>query len=331
MQILFLDEVDSTQRVAIELVQRGERAWDAVCAEHQTAGRGRRGAHWHDEPGASLLVSLILWDVPLPDPPGLIGVMTAIAAAESLERLFPALQVQLKYPNDLVVHGRKLGGILVEIAENVAVVGIGVNLAQREFPEPLQASAISVWQAIAYGGSPSPPCPFSHAVGEGVSETLSPSGGEGTGEGVASQQSRGNPSPQPSPQRGEGVSRSLSPSDGEGERVAETLSPACGGEGTGEGEDSTSSRAVRTRLIEAIAARLHALVAELTQAGTQRIHALWQARDASAGRPYQVLDLPQQPVGVALQVEPDFRLRLRLPDGSEHCTYWVHGVFSIGA
>ncbi len=293
MRILFLDEVDSTQRVAIELVQRGERAWDAVCAEHQTAGRGRRGAHWHDEPGTSLLVSFILWDAPLPDPPGLIGVMTAIAAAESLERLFPALQVQLKYPNDLVVHGRKLGGILVEIAENVAVVGLGINLAQREFPEPLQASAISVWQAITYGGSRSPPCPLSHAVGEGVSEPLLPSGGEG-------------------------------------ERVAEALSPP-GGKGTGEEGDSISSREVRTRLIEEIAARLHALVADFMQAGTQRIHAIWRARDASAGRPYQVLDLPQQPVGVALQVEPDFRLRLRLPNGSEHCTYWVHGVSGIGA
>jgi biotin-(acetyl-CoA carboxylase) ligase len=109
MRILFVEEVDSTQRVAIEWVLQNRREWDAICADHQTAGRGRRGSQWYDEPGASLLVSLVLWDVPLPEPPGLLGVMAAIATAESLEATFAPLQVQLKYPKRPDGTGAKTG------------------------------------------------------------------------------------------------------------------------------------------------------------------------------------------------------------------------------
>jgi Biotin-(acetyl-CoA carboxylase) ligase len=59
--------IDTTQRRARELVEQGDRRYDAVCADHQTAGRGRQGAQWLDAPGQSLLVSLILWDAPLPE------------------------------------------------------------------------------------------------------------------------------------------------------------------------------------------------------------------------------------------------------------------------
>jgi len=241
MRILFVEEVDSTQRVAIEWVLQNRREWDAICADHQTAGRGRRGSQWYDEPGASLLVSLVLWDVPLPEPPGLLGVMAAIATAESLEATFAPLQVQLKYPNDLMAQGRKLGGVLVEIADSVAVVGVGVNLTQRSFPEPLREHAISVWQAL----EPAPPMEIGH---------------------------------------------------------------------------------LRAPLIERIGTRLKQLTANGVPSDMAALYALWQSRDVTPGRLYCVLDLPDQPLATALQVEPDFRLRLRLPDGSEHSTYLVHGL-----
>lgn len=259
MRVLFLDEVDSTQRVAIEWVLRNERAWDAVCADHQTAGRGRRGTHWYDEPGASLLVSFALWDTPLPTPPGLLGIAAAVAAAEALETVFPTLPIRLKYPNDLMLHGRKLGGVLVEIAQETAIVGIGINLAQREFPEPLRESAISVWQGLCHKESGSP-------------------------------LERGNLQ--------EGV-----PS-----------------------REQLASRELRTHLIAAIGKRLQELARQIAQAGALPLHALWQARDETPGRPYQILDIPEQPVGIALGVEPDFRLRLRLPDGKEYSTYLVHSI-----
>jgi hypothetical protein len=56
------------------------------------------------------------------------------------------------------------------------------------------------------------------------------------------------------------------------------------------------------------------------------VHALWQARDVSAGRAYRVLDLPDQPIGSAIAVLPDFQLRLRLPNQEEHATYYVQQV-----
>ncbi len=235
--ILFVEETDSTQRLALELVMRHDRRWNVICADHQTAGRGRRGAHWHDAPGTSLLTSLILWDTPLPDPPGLLGVITALATAQALEETYPTLPpVQLKYPNDLLLHGRKVGGILVEIAGETAIVGVGVNLAQQAFPPELESIAISVEQSL--------------------------------------------------------------------------------------GETVDTSRPARLRLITAIVRASDSLTKEF-QNRPERLYTLWQGRDATAGRLYRVQDLPDQPTGTALGVEPDFRLRLRLPDGTEWTTYFV--------
>jgi birA, biotin-[acetyl-CoA-carboxylase] ligase region len=145
--------IDTTQRRARELVEQGDRRYDAVCADHQTAGRGRQGAQWLDAPGQSLLVSLILWDAPLPEPVGVVGVCAALATADALEAHYPDLPpLRLKYPNDLLLQGRKLGGVLAEVVEGVAVVGVGVNLSQTAFPPELEARAISVRQACGREG-----------------------------------------------------------------------------------------------------------------------------------------------------------------------------------
>lgn len=243
MRIEFHETIDSTQRQARELVERGDRRRDAVCAAHQTAGRGRQGAHWHDAPGQSLLVSIILWDVPLPEPVGLVGLLAALATAQALEQIYPELPpVQLKYPNDLIVHNRKLGGILAEIVDGVPIVGIGVNLSQTAFPPELEGVAISVAQTI--GSSPHPPAPLSHNVGEG----------------------------------------------------------------------------------ELLIKRIHANLLELWRVQPEQIFSLWQARDCSVGRAYIIQDLPGQPVGVAMGIDEAFRLRLRLPEGIEHSTYYVSAV-----
>jgi BirA family biotin operon repressor/biotin-[acetyl-CoA-carboxylase] ligase len=152
MRIEWHATIDTTQRRARELVEQGDRRYDAVCADHQTAGRGRQGAQWLDAPGQSLLVSLILWDAPLPEPVGILGVCAALATADALEAHYPDLPpVRLKYPNDLLLHGRKLGGVLAKVVEGVAVVGVGVNLSQMAFPPELEAIAISVAQGRGRG------------------------------------------------------------------------------------------------------------------------------------------------------------------------------------
>ena len=111
-----VDEIDSTNA---ELMRRGMPAL-ALLAESQSAGRGRRGKHWASPPGANLYLSLS-WSVR--SPAGLSLAM-GVACAQALRDG----RVRVKWPNDLVAEGRKLGGLLIELAGNVAVIGVGLNV-----------------------------------------------------------------------------------------------------------------------------------------------------------------------------------------------------------
>jgi BirA family transcriptional regulator, biotin operon repressor / biotin---[acetyl-CoA-carboxylase] ligase len=151
--IVRLGRVDSTQAVAFALAADGAADGTVVVAESQTAGRGRRGRAWVDEPGASLLASIVLR--PRLEPARLPGLSLAagVAVAEALIRT-AGLAPRLKWPNDVLVDGRKIGGILLEsrlggaTAGPVTVaLGIGVNLGQRLFPADLAQRATSVWLA----------------------------------------------------------------------------------------------------------------------------------------------------------------------------------------
>jgi BirA family transcriptional regulator, biotin operon repressor / biotin---[acetyl-CoA-carboxylase] ligase len=112
MEVIRVEAVPSTQDVARQLP-----VGSVVVAEHQTAGRGRLGRRWDAPPGSALLAS---WVMPVNDlAPLAAGVATAHACGEP---------VRLKWPNDLLLDGRKLGGILVERTGNKCVVGTGINL-----------------------------------------------------------------------------------------------------------------------------------------------------------------------------------------------------------
>lgn len=144
--IVRLPIVDSTQRVAFALAAAGAVDRTVVVADTQTAGRGRRGRQWRDEPGASVLVSIVVRPrLAVGDLPKL-SLATAVAVAEAIEAV-AGLGARLKWPNDILVHGRKIAGILLESrmdAEPTVVVGIGVNLRQHAFPAELAATATSV-------------------------------------------------------------------------------------------------------------------------------------------------------------------------------------------
>ncbi len=126
-------EVDSTNRVVADLARAGAPDRVVVGADHQTAGRGRRGRTWEAPPGASLLVSVLLRPAP-----ALVTLAAGLAAAGACEAVAP-VTVGLKWPNDLLVGGTgpggrsreeaKVGGILSEAVAGAAVVGLGVNLA----------------------------------------------------------------------------------------------------------------------------------------------------------------------------------------------------------
>jgi len=116
------DEVDSTNRVAAGLAWAGAGDGLVVVADHQTAGRGRRGRPWESHPGSALLVSVVMR--PVPD---LVTLAAGLAAAEACEAV-TGVPTTLKWPNDVQVGGAKVGGILSELVAGAAVVGLGVNL-----------------------------------------------------------------------------------------------------------------------------------------------------------------------------------------------------------
>jgi BirA family biotin operon repressor/biotin-[acetyl-CoA-carboxylase] ligase len=136
----------STQEVALVMAERGAADRTVVVADTQTAGRGRRGRRWHDAPGESLLASIIVRPrLSVPDLPKL-SLTAAVAVGEALERA-ASLSTRLKWPNDVLVGGRKIAGILLEsriAAAPLVVVGVGINLGQRSFPGALGRGATSV-------------------------------------------------------------------------------------------------------------------------------------------------------------------------------------------
>jgi BirA family biotin operon repressor/biotin-[acetyl-CoA-carboxylase] ligase len=111
-QILRLRSVTSTQDVARELP-----IGSIVIADHQTAGRGRHDRRWEAPEGTALLVSFVLAPQPL------LSLAAGVAAAEAC-----GPGVRLKWPNDLLLDHRKVGGILVETTPERAICGVGINL-----------------------------------------------------------------------------------------------------------------------------------------------------------------------------------------------------------
>jgi len=120
-----------------------------VIAEEQTAGRGRRGRTWFASPGDSLTFSLLWRFAPGTAPAGL-SLAVGVAVARALSRV-GAGGTALKWPNDILKGGRKLGGILVELvpgAPHAAVIGIGINLhLPAAMPEDVRAASAAVCAA----------------------------------------------------------------------------------------------------------------------------------------------------------------------------------------
>jgi BirA family biotin operon repressor/biotin-[acetyl-CoA-carboxylase] ligase len=135
----------STSDRAIALAEAGEDAWTAVLADEQTAGRGRHGRRWLS-PCGNLHLSVVL-DAGAATPGGL-GLLAGLAAGEAIAPLLSGgAALRLKWPNDLMVAGRKLGGVLVEAGRRHddapwAVAGIGVNLVAH--PDEADRPAISL-------------------------------------------------------------------------------------------------------------------------------------------------------------------------------------------
>jgi BirA family biotin operon repressor/biotin-[acetyl-CoA-carboxylase] ligase len=148
------EEVASTNTAAAALAQEGAPHGAVVVAESQSAGRGRLGRHWHSPSGKNLHCSVLLRAMPARELQSLwlswIPLIAALAAGRAVQTV-SGLKPAVKWPNDLLVGPRKLGGVLCESsgvgtahAAVIAGIGLNVNLRRDEFPEDLREIATSV-------------------------------------------------------------------------------------------------------------------------------------------------------------------------------------------
>lgn len=152
--LLFFPELASTNLTAAEHGAAGAPEGLAVVADHQAAGRGRMARTWFSPPNRNLYVTLLLRP---PLPPAAIpqlAIVTAIAIRRGLRELYPDLPITIKWPNDLLLHDRKLCGILCEMTceghkTGHAVIGFGVNVnvEDDEWPLELRQTAVSLRSA----------------------------------------------------------------------------------------------------------------------------------------------------------------------------------------
>ncbi|AXJ96711.1 MULTISPECIES: biotin--[acetyl-CoA-carboxylase] ligase [unclassified Sphingomonas] len=129
MTIRTIVETGSTNADQLHLATLGAREGEWLRAERQTAGRGRQGRAWQSPPG-NLYASTLVRLRPTDPPPASLALVAAVALHETLDLYLPG-RAMLKWPNDVLIDGAKLSGILLERSGEALVVGIGVNVAHH--------------------------------------------------------------------------------------------------------------------------------------------------------------------------------------------------------
>jgi BirA family biotin operon repressor/biotin-[acetyl-CoA-carboxylase] ligase len=160
-EIFVFQSVSSTQDVARKLLRQGTSEGTVVLAEAQSGGRGRFGRDWFSPPGVGIWASLILHPgfrnsaVPLrrgigpAEPIGsgagltVVSLTSSVAIANAIRKV-TGLRSFVKWPNDVLLHQKKVAGILAEMAGESIIVGFGINVNQEQFPEFLRDSATSL-------------------------------------------------------------------------------------------------------------------------------------------------------------------------------------------
>lgn len=149
--VVYHEETASTNDVARALAEAGHPHGVVVVADHQTAGRGRRGAEWFSPPRKNLLLSVLLRPPAPPHEWPRLTHVAALAVCEGIEASVPGVRPRVKWPNDIFLSGRKAAGLLLESAfpaqaPPFAVLGIGlnVNLTARDLPPDLRESTTSL-------------------------------------------------------------------------------------------------------------------------------------------------------------------------------------------
>lgn len=150
MKIIKLNAIDSTNRFLKEMAQQAATEnYTIVVANHQTEGKGQRGASWISECDKGLTFSILYQN--LPDTTANLFVLNCIVALTIVEALqkISAIKFQIKWPNDILAENKKIGGILIENSiknrhEIVSIIGIGINVNQLYFDNLPQASSLAL-------------------------------------------------------------------------------------------------------------------------------------------------------------------------------------------
>ncbi|MBM3745467.1 MAG: biotin--[acetyl-CoA-carboxylase] ligase [Acidobacteria bacterium] len=151
-EIVWLEVTGSTMTDAALLAAAGCASGTAVVAEEQTAGQGRHGRVWRSERASGLYLTVVLrLPLPLDDVP-VLTLALGLATAEAIART-TGLACDLRWPNDVLLDGRKCAGILVQTAGGAFLVGIGINVNHAAFPAELAGSATSLRLVSGVGHS----------------------------------------------------------------------------------------------------------------------------------------------------------------------------------
>lgn len=149
-QIHYEESVDSTQKIAHRLAYDGAPEGTVVLAEEQLSGRGRMDRKWYSPKYSGIWMSVILRPNILPTNAPQLTLLTAVAVVQAIEEI-TALSPQIKWPNDILINGKKVTGILTELqaeADRVKtiIIGIGMNVNQKtdDFPENIRSIATSL-------------------------------------------------------------------------------------------------------------------------------------------------------------------------------------------
>ena len=147
-EILYFDSIDSTNTKAQELAEKGYPSGTLVVADKRIAGKGRRGRNWESPSGCGIFMTLMLKPDINPNNASMLTLVSALAVAKALADI-TGKDAKIKWPNDIVIDGRKVCGILTEMSAqfdyiNNIVIGIGINVNNSSFPEEISATASSL-------------------------------------------------------------------------------------------------------------------------------------------------------------------------------------------
>lgn len=148
-EIFYFPSIDSTNTKANQLAEEGYPTGTLVVAERQESGKGRRGRNWASPEGNGIFMTLILKPEINPNNASMLTLVAALAVSKAITKC-TGRPAGIKWPNDIVMNGKKVCGILTEMSAqfdyvNHIVIGIGINVHNESFPEELSHMATSLY------------------------------------------------------------------------------------------------------------------------------------------------------------------------------------------